>query len=449
MPAIRDSMTGMVGRGFRLLVAAAAVLAATGCGPGADDGDPTASEPTQQTEQAPSASESATDHATTHGNGKTPKPRPLRQGEDRVTLTMDAPYTPSPPTGVGTDDYRCFLLDPKLAKDSYLTGTNVLPGNPDVVHHVILFKVPPQDVAKAEALDAAEDDEGWTCFGGPGIDDFSNVDDAPWLGAWAPGGRESVHRPGYGVSLAKGSQIVMQVHYNLLAGAEEDVSSTQLRLAPAAADLTSLHTMLLPGPVELPCRPAHDDGPLCEREAAVADLKERVGGRAGATADLLYFLCGGGPKAGNVQSCTRTLAEPMTIMGVAGHMHLLGRQIKIEVNPGTDRAQTVLDIPVWDFDDQGSRPIEPGAARTPSTRSRSPASTSSGCATSCRPSRASPTATSSGARARPTRCAWACSRSPAPEGPSGVTRWAPGRSSRSMDGLTTPTGRAARTGIHD
>ncbi len=49
----------------------------------------------------------------------------------------------------------------------------------------------------------------------------------------------------------------------------------------------------------------------------------------------------------------------MTIMGVAGHMHLLGRSIKIEVNPGTDEAQTVLDIPIWDFDNQGAKPIKP------------------------------------------------------------------------------------------
>ncbi len=47
----------------------------------------------------------------------------------------------------------------------------------------------------------------------------------------------------------------------------------------------------------------------------------------------------------------------MTIRGVAGHMHLLGRSIRIEVNPGTPRARTVLDIPVWDFDNQGARPI--------------------------------------------------------------------------------------------
>ena len=40
-------------------------------------------------------------------------------------------------------------------------------------------------------------------------------------------------------------------------------------------------------------------------------------------------------------------------------MHLLGREIRIETNPGTPRAKTVLDIPVWDFDDQGARDIDP------------------------------------------------------------------------------------------
>src|SRR5690606_3907883 len=55
----------------------------------------------------------------------------------------------------------------------------------------------------------------------------------------------------------------------------------------------------------------------------------------------------------------RPIEEPMTIHGVAGHMHLLGRELKIEVNPGTPRARTILDIPAWDFDDQGGIPIDP------------------------------------------------------------------------------------------
>ncbi|MET0523943.1 MAG: hypothetical protein ABWZ91_04020, partial [Nocardioides sp.] len=280
-------------------------------------------------------------------------------GESRLTLEMPEPYTPSAPTGYGTDDYRCFLLDPNLDADAWITGTNVLPGNRNVVHHVILFRVPVKQVAQAKQLDEDVPGEGWTCFGGTGLDAFQGIDDAPWLGAWAPGGAEAVHRAGYGVRLEKGSQIVMQVHYNLLAGDDPDVSATQLRLAPADAELTNLGTMLLPAPVELPCRPGHDASPLCDRDAAVADVKKRFGEGAGSTADLLYFLCGGKPEPGDEQSCTRTLREPMTIMGVAGHMHLLGRSIKIEVNPGTDRAQTVMDIPIWDFDNQGAKPIKP------------------------------------------------------------------------------------------
>ena len=62
-----------------------------------------------------------------------------------------------------------------------------------------------------------------------------------------------------------------------------------------------------------------------------------------------------------MQHCERSVQKPTTIRAVAGQMHLLGRKIRIEVNPGTPQAQTVLDIPVWDFDDQGSLPVDPVA----------------------------------------------------------------------------------------
>ncbi len=333
-----------------LALSLVAVLALVGCGP--DESPKTSPEP--DTAGASDGSEPAHQHS-----GKDPKPVALRKGERRLTLSMAEPYTPSAPTGVGTDDYRCFLLDPRLERDSYLTGTHVLPGNRDVVHHVILFRVPPHQVATAESVDAEDEGPGWTCFGGSGVNDFADVDDAQWLGAWAPGGRESVLRPGLGVELDEGSQIVMQVHYNLMVGDDADVSAAQLRLAPEGATMTPLETMLLPAPVELPCRPGRDASPLCDRQAALADVKQRFGQGPGATADALYLLCGGTPEAGPTQSCTRTIAESMTIQGVAGHMHLLGRSIKVEVNPGTDRARTVLDIPVWNFDDQGATAIRP------------------------------------------------------------------------------------------
>ena len=293
-----------------------------------------------------------------HQDAPTPKARPLRPGEKRLTVEMPEAYTPSAPTGVGTDDYRCFLLDPGLDEDAYLTGTDVRPGTPSVVHHVILFQVPADQVEAAEQKDASYEGQGWTCFGGTGLGANQGLDD-PWLGAWAPGSRESVLRAGYGVPLSPGTRIIMQVHYNLMAGPEPDVSAARLRIAPKSEDLTPVDTMLLPAPVELPCRPGHTDNELCDRDAALADVKERFGDGPGSTADLLHLLCGTPVKANPVQSCDRTIHEDTTVLGVAGHMHLLGKSITVTANPGTPRERTLLDIPVWDFDNQGAKPIRP------------------------------------------------------------------------------------------
>ena len=38
-------------------------------------------------------------------------------------------------------------------------------------------------------------------------------------------------------------------------------------------------------------------------------------------------------------------------------MHLLGRSITIDVDKGTLQAKRILDVPVYDFDDQGSRAL--------------------------------------------------------------------------------------------
>jgi hypothetical protein len=329
-------------------VAAGALVLVAACG--SDGGDTaTRAEPTNvaTTESAPATGTTTTAPAASE---------PLRAGERRVTVRMPAAYTPSAPTGVGTDDYRCFLLDPGITADSYITGFNVRPGNPDVVHHVILFRVPPDLVAEAEKKDAETPGQGWTCFGTSGLTNDGSIDDAPWLGAWAPGGSERIYGKGLGEEVPAGSRVIMQVHYNLLGGSEPDTSAAELRLTTDRST-KALETQLLPAPVELPCR-SGKGGDLCDRDKALADVKARFGDGPGSLANTLHLLCGGGP-AGPTQSCTREITEPETLRGVAGHMHLLGKSIRIEVNPGTPRAQTVLDIPVWDFDNQGSRPTPP------------------------------------------------------------------------------------------
>ncbi len=342
-------------RGYVVAAATVAAVLLGGC-----SGTPEAVEPRE-----PAASDRGT--ASSHGDVdahaahdaavEDVAPVALRAGERFERLRMPSAYTPSAPYGEGTDDYRCFVLDPDLQRDAWITGIDVEPGAADVVHHVILFRVPPEQVGAAEAKDAADGGEGWTCFSGTGLEGgVGDLDRAPWLGAWAPGGSETVMADDVGVPLEKGSRVVMQVHYNLLAGAEPDRTAARLRLARGSVPLEPLETMLLPAPVELPCRPGRD-GRLCDRDDAIDDVASRFGEQARFMVDGLHVLCGGDP-VGPTQSCTRTVDRPTTVRAAAGHMHLLGASVTVEANPGTPRARTLLDVPVWNFDDQGSRALD-------------------------------------------------------------------------------------------
>jgi hypothetical protein len=160
--------------------------------------------------------------------------------------------------------------------------------------------------------------------------------------------------------------MVLQVHYNLVRAGGDDATRVRLRLAPGDADLTPLETMLLPAPVELPCTD-DETGPLCDRSNALLDLAHRFGQDSWQTVGGLQLLCDGDPSApvaGTTQSCDRRITEPTTIHAAAGHMHLLGRSIRIDLDPGTAQARTLLDVPAYDFDDQGSRPLaQPVTAR--------------------------------------------------------------------------------------
>jgi hypothetical protein len=225
--------------------------------------------------------------------------------------------------------------------------------------------LPPGQVAAAEAHDAASPGRGWTCFGGSALPDSTGsaaraLDSAPWLAGWAPGGGETVFGDGTGKRLAAGSRIVLQLHYNLREGTDPDDTAVRLRVMAGSADLRPLETMLLVAPVELPCAP-EESGRLCDRSQSVLDLVGRFGPEAGRTVSGLQLLCGGSfvaPVAGSTQHCDRRVPSDMVVRAVAGHMHLLGRSIRVELDPGTSRATTLLDREVWDFDNQKATALQ-------------------------------------------------------------------------------------------
>jgi mono/diheme cytochrome c family protein len=134
------------------------------------------------------------------------------------------------------DEYRCFLLDAPTASDAFLTGYDVTPGDPSIVHHVLSFVVDPQQMAKngqrnadvMQALDAQSPDRlGWPCFGAAG--EGVAVKSVPVT--WAPG-QGVVHYPaGMGVPVRATDKIVVQIHYNLAEeGSAGKTDSTALHL---------------------------------------------------------------------------------------------------------------------------------------------------------------------------------------------------------------------------
>ena len=295
-------------------------------------------------------------------DGPAGKPRPqrpveVRPGESLLDLRLPAAYRPSAADGV-TDDYRCFLLDPKLSTDGSVTSARIEPGQRKVVHHVILFRVAKTNVAEAKRLDQTSSGPGWSCFGGTGLPAADNagsfadaLNNANWISAWAPGWGGNRLPEGVGVPMPAGSQIVMQVHYNLLNGRAPDRSRALLTVAPAPAGLTPLQTVLMPGPVELACAKG-ESGRLCDRNEALLELARKYGSDSAFVPAGLLILCRGSaatPKPSAVSTCDRRITAPTTIRIVAGHMHLLGASIRLELNPGTPRARVLLDVPRWDF----------------------------------------------------------------------------------------------------
>jgi hypothetical protein len=198
-------------------------------------------------------------------------------------------------------------------------------------------------------MNAASGGNGWTCFGGPGVGD-DDIDHGRWLGVWVPGKTNDAFPAGTGMSLPKGAAIVVQIHYNLIHHARPDRTRISLEFAPRGKKVKALETKQYFAPIELPC-PKGVENPLCKRSAAIAYLRKAYGADSASTPNQLLQFCGLPLPAvvGNTTTCDRRLDGATTIYAVAGHMHVRGVDIRVELNPGRPGGGTLLHIPAWNF----------------------------------------------------------------------------------------------------
>lgn len=231
-----------------------------------------------------------------------------------LVVDMNVAYEPNQKT---QDDYRCFIIDPKLTEDRYMRAASVKPGNPKLVHHVIVFEVPASGASKVRDKDTKEAGPGYTCYGGPG------ANDSQFVFGWAPGGTGVRLSDDEGLLLRKGSLLVMQVHYNLLqytAGAS-DRTVANLELTDSEPAFRSLVVPLAnPSQLKIP--------------AGQKDVKQIV--------EVPVSLA---------MSYLKIPGDELVISGNSPHMHTLGTAISTSLGSS---GQALVDIPRWDFHWQGA-----------------------------------------------------------------------------------------------
>ena len=129
------------------------------------------------------------------GAGKAPAAKTdVRPGERVLTLGMSAAYRPTAKNGA-TDDYRCFLLDPKLTEDAYATSARIVPRARSIVHHVILFRISANALSEAKGLTPPRPaSAGRALAASASAARASSLDNGSWISAWAPGWERAASR---------------------------------------------------------------------------------------------------------------------------------------------------------------------------------------------------------------------------------------------------------------
>ena len=311
---------------------------------------------------APAASEKPSATATPTTTPASTQP----EGGGKVIAALASPqYLPNPPEG-GNDEYRCFLLDPKFAEDTFLESVSIIPDNLKVAHHGILYRLSKASVAATQKLDQESAAPGWPCFGDaglPGTSTFAGAQASSWITFWAPGGNLKAYPIGTGMKFAVGDQFILQSHFMVMSGHaahadkadKSNASTTQVQYAKATGKVAELNTMLIAAPIEVACGPK-ESGPLCNRAAALKDLTKRTSEKAALQEAGLLAICGKDPRnpvASPVSECTQKISSNRKIYGSTPHMHQLGTKVSVWHTSGSTKVKTNLsERSQWNFDNQ-------------------------------------------------------------------------------------------------
>ncbi len=244
------------------------------------------------------------DEGTAEGDPTTAPPPPVFNSGAILSGTPDLsvriPDYKSNATS-GSDDYVCFVIPSGLTSDKIIRAMEIIPGNPEIVHHVFVYA--------DEAGSSSTDTVGGDCVNPP---------TTMLIGAFVPGSTP-VEFPitdnfKSGFPIPSGADIILSIHYP--EGSLDELDSTRVNFF------------------------FYDDSVTDVRQVYNQPLLE----------NWSFFLL---PNAEKIVKASYNVKADYSLIGVGPHMHKLGKEIK---SYGiTEEGDTIpfINIPDWDFEWQG------------------------------------------------------------------------------------------------
>ncbi len=268
-------------------------------------------------ERSLSAKEIATlaawaDNGTPEGDAKD-APEPVkfndgwRRGTPDLILTVSDDFQLGP---TGRDLMRNFVLPTGLTEDKYVEAVEVRPSNSRIVHHAVLTI---DTVGQGRKLEKEQQANPPTPIHeldkGPGFTTSMIVGASGGiLSVWVPGQMPRTLPEGTGIRLPKGSDVILQLHYHRDGRVEKDRTQVGLYFTKKK--------------VERPMQ----DGFIIAFFVSIPAGNDR-------------FVVKG----------TSTVKSDLTLYDIMPHMHMLGKEFKLEMTPPDGKKTTILHIKDWDY----------------------------------------------------------------------------------------------------
>ena len=241
-----------------------------------------------------------------------PAPRTFADGVWRIG-TPDAIVQLPKPIAIKADGfmaYQTVVVPTNLAEDRWVKAVQIVPTDPSVVHHVLVFALDEADAQNPRVRRrlAAEEAGGY------------------WA-AYVPGNDHVIHGPGFARRLPARSSLLFQIHYTPNGTATSD----QMKLGMVFADEPPRHVV---------------------RTASIADRSIKIP-----------------PGAPNHRESAQVrIPADARILAFMPHMHVRGKAYRYELEPADGGGRrTLLNIPAYDFNWQlryelrEPLAVEPGA----------------------------------------------------------------------------------------